>query len=251
MGVRDKPTAPRSPRQNPYVERLIGTIRRECLDHMIVFGGRTCAGFWVGMPRIIMNRAFIGRWTRMPHSTGRLSASASSHHSLSSAVFITNIAESDFRHAQASRRLFCAVGAIAGISQTWDNEPSLIESIVDSRSPKTNIGMKPTHPLHSFLSGNQTDETDILGSAFLDTINGGSGCITGRQHRRHDDHEPLPKVGRSFEKIFDCDECIGITVKPDMRDTCSRHEIEHAFHECHAGPKNWRKNKLLSSDSRR
>src|SRR6184192_3592748 len=52
------------------------------------------------MPRIIMNRGFIARWTRMPHSTGRLSASVSSHHSLSSAAFITNIAESDFRHAQ-------------------------------------------------------------------------------------------------------------------------------------------------------
>jgi hypothetical protein len=38
----------------------------------------------------------------MPHSIGRLSASASSHHSLSSAAFITNIAESDFRHAQPS-----------------------------------------------------------------------------------------------------------------------------------------------------
>jgi transposase InsO family protein len=38
MGIRDKPTAPRSPWQNPYVERLIGTIRPECLDHMIVFG---------------------------------------------------------------------------------------------------------------------------------------------------------------------------------------------------------------------
>jgi transposase InsO family protein len=38
MGIRDKPTAPRSPWQNPYVERLIGTIRRECLDHLIVFG---------------------------------------------------------------------------------------------------------------------------------------------------------------------------------------------------------------------
>jgi hypothetical protein len=37
----------------------------------------------------------------MPHSIGRLSASASSHPSLSSAAFITNIAESDFRHAQA------------------------------------------------------------------------------------------------------------------------------------------------------
>jgi Integrase core domain len=33
-----KPIGPRSPWQNPYVERLIGTIRRECLDHMIVFG---------------------------------------------------------------------------------------------------------------------------------------------------------------------------------------------------------------------
>jgi transposase InsO family protein len=38
MRIRDKPTAPRSPWQNPYVERLIGTIRRECLDHLIVFG---------------------------------------------------------------------------------------------------------------------------------------------------------------------------------------------------------------------
>jgi transposase InsO family protein len=38
MGMRDKPIAAGSPWQNPYVERLIGTIRRECLDHMIVFG---------------------------------------------------------------------------------------------------------------------------------------------------------------------------------------------------------------------
>ena len=38
MGIRDKPIAAGSPWQNPYVERLIGTIRRECLDHMIVFG---------------------------------------------------------------------------------------------------------------------------------------------------------------------------------------------------------------------
>jgi putative transposase len=37
MGVEEVLTAPRSPRQNPYVERLIGSIRRECLDHVIVF----------------------------------------------------------------------------------------------------------------------------------------------------------------------------------------------------------------------
>ena len=38
MGIRDRPIAPRSPWQKAYVERLIGTIRRECLDHIIVFG---------------------------------------------------------------------------------------------------------------------------------------------------------------------------------------------------------------------
>ena len=37
MGIRDKPTAPRSPWQNAYAERLIGSIRRECVDHCIVF----------------------------------------------------------------------------------------------------------------------------------------------------------------------------------------------------------------------
>ncbi len=37
MGIRDRPTAPRSPRQNGYVERVIGSIRRDCLDHTIIF----------------------------------------------------------------------------------------------------------------------------------------------------------------------------------------------------------------------
>jgi transposase InsO family protein len=38
IGIRDRPTAPRSPWQNGFVERLIGSIRRECLDHLVVFG---------------------------------------------------------------------------------------------------------------------------------------------------------------------------------------------------------------------
>ncbi len=38
MGIRDKPTAPASPWQNSFAERLIGSIRRECLDHIVVFG---------------------------------------------------------------------------------------------------------------------------------------------------------------------------------------------------------------------
>jgi transposase InsO family protein len=38
MGIRDKPIAPALPWQNGFAERLIGSIRRECLDHIMVFG---------------------------------------------------------------------------------------------------------------------------------------------------------------------------------------------------------------------
>jgi transposase InsO family protein len=40
MGITEVITAPRSPWQNPYVERLIGSIRRECLDHVIILNER-------------------------------------------------------------------------------------------------------------------------------------------------------------------------------------------------------------------
>jgi len=36
MGIRELLTAPQSPWQNPYAERVIGSIRRECLDHLII-----------------------------------------------------------------------------------------------------------------------------------------------------------------------------------------------------------------------
>jgi transposase InsO family protein len=38
MAIRDNPTAPASPWQNGFAERLIGSIRRECLDHFVVLG---------------------------------------------------------------------------------------------------------------------------------------------------------------------------------------------------------------------
>jgi transposase InsO family protein len=38
MGIRDRPITPKSPWQNGIAERLVGTLRRECLDHIVVFG---------------------------------------------------------------------------------------------------------------------------------------------------------------------------------------------------------------------
>src|SRR4029077_8631418 len=38
MGIRDRPISARSPWQNGHAERLIGSIRRECLDRVVVFG---------------------------------------------------------------------------------------------------------------------------------------------------------------------------------------------------------------------
>jgi transposase InsO family protein len=40
IGIRDRPTSARSPWQNACAERLIGSIRRECIDHVVVFGER-------------------------------------------------------------------------------------------------------------------------------------------------------------------------------------------------------------------
>jgi hypothetical protein len=38
MGIRDKPIVPASPWQNGFAERIIGSIRRECVDHIVVLG---------------------------------------------------------------------------------------------------------------------------------------------------------------------------------------------------------------------
>ena len=40
MGIEEILTAPQSPWQSPFVERLMGSIRRDCLDHVIVLGER-------------------------------------------------------------------------------------------------------------------------------------------------------------------------------------------------------------------
>jgi len=57
MGIRDRPISPESPWQNGYAEPLIGTVRRECLDRLLIFVSRTCGEFLLRMRRITMKRA--------------------------------------------------------------------------------------------------------------------------------------------------------------------------------------------------
>jgi transposase InsO family protein len=60
MGIRDKPTAPASPWQNGFAERLIGSIRRECVDHIIVLARCICAKFRNCTHAITMTSGRIG-----------------------------------------------------------------------------------------------------------------------------------------------------------------------------------------------
>ncbi len=45
MGIKEVLTAPQSPWQNPYAERLVGSIRRECLDHIVILNERSLRRF--------------------------------------------------------------------------------------------------------------------------------------------------------------------------------------------------------------
>jgi putative transposase len=56
VGFIEVVTAPRSPWQNPYVERVIGSIRRECLNHTIILGERH-------LRRVIGN--YVGYYNRV------------------------------------------------------------------------------------------------------------------------------------------------------------------------------------------
>jgi transposase InsO family protein len=101
MGIRDRPIAFRSPWQNAYVERLIGSIRRECLDHMIVFGE-------AHLRRILGAYAAYYNESRTHRSLNKdapfhraIERSVPSNHTQFSAAFTTNIAESNFRYTQA------------------------------------------------------------------------------------------------------------------------------------------------------
>ncbi len=90
MGIRDKPTASASPWQNGFAERPIGSMRRECTDHIVVFGE-------AHLRRILRSLAtttgseLTGHWTRMRRSLARFSGPVSSIHAPSLADSMTGV----------------------------------------------------------------------------------------------------------------------------------------------------------------
>jgi hypothetical protein len=119
-----------TPWQNGYAERLIGTIRREYLDHMIVFGEahlRRILGRYAAYYNESRKRS-LDKDTPFHRAIGVL---ASSHHSLSSAAFIINIAESDFRYTQDAKSSSRGAG---GSTAVWNHRvaPSEIECVLKS-----------------------------------------------------------------------------------------------------------------------
>jgi transposase InsO family protein len=99
MGIRDRPTSFHSPWQNGHIERLIGSIRRECTDHLIVLNEEH-------LRRILAKFSIItGLMFRSEkiHQTGaRSSASGTSSHMQYWADCITGTHESSFWKRQSA-----------------------------------------------------------------------------------------------------------------------------------------------------
>jgi transposase InsO family protein len=97
MGIRDRPIAPRSPWQNGHVERLIGSIRRECLDHLVVFSEAHLRRILTAHALYYIASARISRSEKMLLLAGPCSRSDASCPCLSSAACITNMSGSHKR----------------------------------------------------------------------------------------------------------------------------------------------------------
>ena len=90
IGIRDHPVAARSPWQNGYVERLIGSTRSECVDHVVIFGEahmrrilEAYAAYYNEVRTYLSPRkdapefpaSSIGRFDRSPATSGRIASS--------------------------------------------------------------------------------------------------------------------------------------------------------------------------------
>jgi transposase InsO family protein len=90
MGIRDHPTAPRSPWQNGHVERLIGSIRRESIDQLHCVRRSAFAPYPQDYASYTTRSGLIFHWTRMRRTSAVLCRSAPSRQFRSLAGCIIN-----------------------------------------------------------------------------------------------------------------------------------------------------------------
>jgi len=103
MGIRDQPTSPRSPWQNGYAERLIGSIRRECLDHVVVLGECHLRHLLLSCMKYYNGRARISPWRRMRRSRAPSNGLGRFFAAQFSAGCTTNMSGFDCRQAQRAK----------------------------------------------------------------------------------------------------------------------------------------------------
>jgi hypothetical protein len=106
MGIRDRPISPRSPWQNGYAERLIGTVRRDCLDRMLIFGEAHLKRILSFYAIYLMNRARTYHCTRMRRCIEQSNGLVPSLLCPSWVDYIIATRGYDFRKGQRSNRLW-------------------------------------------------------------------------------------------------------------------------------------------------
>ena len=110
MGIKQVVTASRSPWQNPYVERVIGSIRRECLDHIVIFNERHLRRVLSSYVDYYHGTAHISRSTRIAQTLARFSIAASEESSPSqksvACIIATNVWPPDLSRIPAHQSLY-------------------------------------------------------------------------------------------------------------------------------------------------
>ena len=101
MGIRDKPIAPGSPWQNGFVERLIGSMRRECVDHIIVLGEAPLRQVLKSYARYYNETWTHLAWDKDAPLSRTVKRAGVFFAAPYSADCITNLSEFDFRQAHA------------------------------------------------------------------------------------------------------------------------------------------------------
>jgi transposase InsO family protein len=152
MGIRDKPTAPASPWQNGFAERLIGSIRRECVDHFVVLGEAHLRRILRAYARYYND---IRTHRSLDKSRAPFRGAESLVHTQSLADFITTTSGFRFSVHTGGRRGFSYEFLVAKRGSSLDYVPGLFTLTISLQGTSStclspsSFGMKRTHTSRS------------------------------------------------------------------------------------------------------